>query len=338
MSKRIGFILGKFYPLHIGHLSLIEFGLEQIKNGTIDKLIVLVDNHHSYKISLKDRVSCLKEEFPLIEVRGIEEFTLQEPHESPNFWNYWNKIIKENIPEKISLIIGSMPYIKTLANNLGIKYLLFDEYRDGINFSATQFRNEPKENWSFLSPSSKKLLCKKIAILGAESSGKSTLCKNLSNHYQTNYTPEFARTFIENRGRKLSKEDFLEVQKQHYSHHQSLIKFSNYTHFLDTEAITTRLWFNWFYPEHNDEFLNEYIHKQKIDLFIIIHPIDKWEKDFVRYQESYKERLKFFYKIKKYLFKHNKKFIVVKVKDFSELLGETIKQIENNGVMIRFVG
>lgn len=337
MSKRIGFILGKFYPLHIGHLSLIEFGLEQIKNGTIDQLIVLVDNHSSYKILLKDRVNCLKEEFPLIEIRGIEEYTFQEPHESPKFWQYWNDIIKKNIPENISLIIGSMPYIKILARNLGIRYLLFDEYREGINFSATQFRNDPKENWNFLSPSSKKLLCKKIAILGAESSGKSTLCKNLSRHYKTNYTPEFARTFIENRGRELSKEDFLEIQKQHYSHHQSLIKFSNYTHFLDTEAITTKLWFNWFYPEHDDAFLFEYIDKQKIDLFILIHPINKWEKDFVRYQESYKERLIFFDNIKKFLVENNKNFIVVKVNDFSDLLKKTIKQIEKNGAISGFV-
>ena len=38
---------------------------------------------------------------------------------------------------------------------------------------------------------------KKIAILGAESTGKSTICKALAKHYRTDFVPEYARTYFE---------------------------------------------------------------------------------------------------------------------------------------------
>ena len=43
----------------------------------------------------------------------------------------------------------------------------------------------------------------KIAITGPESSGKTTLCKSLSEHFKTPYITEFSRTYLEKKnGRK----------------------------------------------------------------------------------------------------------------------------------------
>ena len=39
-------------------------------------------------------------------------------------------------------------------------------------------------------------LLKKIAILGAESTGKSTICNELAIHYNSLFVPEYARTYF----------------------------------------------------------------------------------------------------------------------------------------------
>jgi NadR type nicotinamide-nucleotide adenylyltransferase len=41
----------------------------------------------------------------------------------------------------------------------------------------------------------------RIAVLGAESSGKSTLCEALARHYRTVWVPEYLREFVDTRGR-----------------------------------------------------------------------------------------------------------------------------------------
>ncbi|KFI06605.1 AAA family ATPase [Massilia sp. BSC265] len=41
----------------------------------------------------------------------------------------------------------------------------------------------------------------RVAVLGAESSGKSTLCEALARHYGTVWVPEYLREFVDSRGR-----------------------------------------------------------------------------------------------------------------------------------------
>jgi nicotinamide riboside kinase len=47
----------------------------------------------------------------------------------------------------------------------------------------------------------------RIAILGAESSGKSTLAAALASHFDTVWVPEYLREFVETLGRVPREED-----------------------------------------------------------------------------------------------------------------------------------
>jgi nicotinamide riboside kinase len=53
----------------------------------------------------------------------------------------------------------------------------------------------------------------KIVILGPESTGKSTLCAALAAHYQTIWTPEYARTYLSEHGTKYTYDDLLTIAK-----------------------------------------------------------------------------------------------------------------------------
>ncbi len=53
----------------------------------------------------------------------------------------------------------------------------------------------------------------KIVVLGPESTGKSTLCAALAAHYQTIWTPEYARQYLSEHGTMYTYDDLLTIAK-----------------------------------------------------------------------------------------------------------------------------
>lgn len=56
-------------------------------------------------------------------------------------------------------------------------------------------------------------MVKKVVIIGPESTGKSTLCKQLAAHYNTAWCPEFAREYLSQHGMDYSYDDLLTIAK-----------------------------------------------------------------------------------------------------------------------------
>ena len=52
---------------------------------------------------------------------------------------------------------------------------------------------------------------KKIILTGPESSGKTTLAKQLAERFQTTWVPEFARTYLDNLTRPYREDDLLRI-------------------------------------------------------------------------------------------------------------------------------
>ena len=56
-------------------------------------------------------------------------------------------------------------------------------------------------------------MLKKVVILGPESTGKSTLCEQLAQHFDTMWCPEFAREWLLTNGKNYSYDDLLTIAK-----------------------------------------------------------------------------------------------------------------------------
>lgn len=54
-------------------------------------------------------------------------------------------------------------------------------------------------------------MLKKIVVIGPESTGKSTLCEQLAQHYDTAWCPEFARDYLLSNGTNYDYEDLLTI-------------------------------------------------------------------------------------------------------------------------------
>jgi NadR type nicotinamide-nucleotide adenylyltransferase len=132
---------------------------------------------------------------------------------------------------------------------------------------------------------------KKIVILGAESTGKSTLCKQLAIHYNTIFVPEFARTYFEEHDINNYNISDLEIiaKNQLESEKDSINKANNYL-FCDTSLITIKIW-----STHKfnivPKYITKYIKPSDYDLYLISNNDVKWIADPQRRNEDLREHL-----------------------------------------------
>ena len=130
---------------------------------------------------------------------------------------------------------------------------------------------------------------KKIVILGAESTGKSTLCKQLAIHYDTIFVPEFARTYFEEHDINNYNISDLEIIAKNQLEKDSINKANNYL-FCDTSLITIKIW-----STHKfnivPKYITKYIKPSDYDLYLISNNDVKWIADPQRRNEDLREHL-----------------------------------------------
>ena len=83
---------------------------------------------------------------------------------------------------------------------------------------------------------------RKIAITGPESTGKTTLAKQLAHYYHTNYVPEFARFYMNSLKRPYTFEDVVHIAEQQMSWEDQLAKEGHEWLFCDTDLWVIRIW------------------------------------------------------------------------------------------------
>lgn len=120
-----------------------------------------------------------------------------------------------------------------------------------------------------------------IVVTGAESTGKSTLSKALSEHYHVPFIPEYARKYIESLNRPytfndieiIAQNQIRELQKFQNSNHQYII--------VDTWLFITKIWFEVAFKK-NPDWLLAALSETKIDLFLVCDTNLPWIADPVR--------------------------------------------------------
>jgi nicotinamide riboside kinase len=152
----------------------------------------------------------------------------------------------------------------------------------------------------------------KIAIYGPESTGKTTLSNQLADHFKTEWAPEFARDYLQQKWDSKKEictpEDLLPIADgQMKLENGALQKAKNYL-FVDTCLMATKV-FSEIYYGFCDYKLDKAARKHKYDLFFLTDIDVPWEKDDLR--DSPKERKITFEKFKQALIENNKPFIVL---------------------------
>lgn len=125
----------------------------------------------------------------------------------------------------------------------------------------------------------------KIALFGPESTGKTTLAKQLADYYETEWVPEFARDYLQEKWEENQHicvaDDMLPIAYgQTALENERLSQAKKYL-FCDTNLMVTKV-FSEMYYGFCDPLLNEAALEHEYDLFFLTDIDVPWEKDDIR--------------------------------------------------------
>jgi NadR type nicotinamide-nucleotide adenylyltransferase len=121
----------------------------------------------------------------------------------------------------------------------------------------------------------------RVAIIGPESTGKTTLSEQLAKHYKSLWIPEYAREYIEGLDHPYTYDDVVHIAGMQVKLEQEHIKKASEYLFYDTDLIITKIWFEWVYNKCPD-WIDWYIAQNKIDLYLLCDTDLEWVADNVR--------------------------------------------------------
>ncbi|TGL20001.1 ATPase [Leptospira yanagawae] len=283
-----GLVLGKFYPPHKGHLHLIKEAKKQC-----DVLTVLICSLQREIIPGELRFEWMKALIPdpNIKLVWVKEENPQYPEDHPNFWEIWKQTIVSHSDQPIDIVFTSELYGDPLASVLGCKHIPIDIGRLEFPISATEIRESPLQNWVYIPEPIRFYFVKRIVLTGSESVGKTTLAKKLADHFETNWIPEFAREYLEQKPTPMDETDFLPIAKGHLLSEIEAAKTSNGILFLDTDLLTTKVYLERYYRSEIP-WLTERALGLQYDASLFLDIDIPWEKDKLRDLGEEREEMK----------------------------------------------
>lgn len=185
-----------------GHLNLIRFASEL----DVSRVNVVVCTQPIEPMSQQrvDALIAATKSMHTVRVVNIHQ-TLEQDPSAPGFWEMWDSILLGGMGAKPGdVYVSSEPYGATLAQRLGGTFIPYDPNRELYYTKATNIREHMTEYFHDILPEFQPNLMSRITIFGAESTGKTTLSKQLSYELNAHWLFEYARPYLELVGPEIS--------------------------------------------------------------------------------------------------------------------------------------
>ena len=144
-------------------------------------------------------------------------------------------------------------------------------------------------------------LLKKIVVIGPESTGKSTLCEQLADHFKTEWVPEFARNYLLEIRRPYTYEDLL---------------------FIDTDMYVMKVWCEYVFKKCYG-FILDQIATRKYDGYLLCNTDLPWVADELREYPDLESREKLFHMYKDLMINQSTPWIEI-TGDYDQRLQQAI--------------
>jgi HTH-type transcriptional regulator, transcriptional repressor of NAD biosynthesis genes len=187
------------------------------------------------------RAAWLREIHPGVRVRAIDDYY---PDDDSRLWAGLTIGWLGGVPD---VVFTSEDYGEAYAHYLGCRHVLVDRARQVVPCSGTAIRADPLAHWDYLEPPVRAYLAKRVCVVGAESTGTTTLTQALAAHYQTAWVPEYGREYSE---LKLARGDYETWQTDEFTVianeqcrlEDEAARCANRLLICDTDAFATSIW------------------------------------------------------------------------------------------------
>lgn len=258
-----GLITGRFCPPHLGHKQLIGTARRRV-----DMLTVAIDTRANDAIAADLRMSWLKEIHPDCVIELTDNGQLAGA----------------------DIVFGGDPSPAEYARVIGAKFFEIERARETEDLSSAAILAAPLDNLQSLEPCVRAYFVKRVVLIGAESTGKTTLARHLAEHFDTLWVAEYGRENWEEKIRALTpdkpsvwwtREDFVHIAQEQQRRENEAARNANRVLICDTNAFTTGTWFER-YENRRDAEVDAIGALDKADLYLIPTPDVPFVQDGVR--------------------------------------------------------
>ncbi|GAA2981409.1 AAA family ATPase [Streptomyces fulvorobeus] len=253
-----GLVLGKFYPPHAGHHHLVRTA-----QNRCERLTVLVCAASVESVPLADRVAWMRQAHPEATVVGAVDDIPVDLHD-PAVWDAHMAVFTQAVPERVDAVFTSESYGDELARRFGAESVRVDPGRTLFPVSGTAVREDPAGCWEFLGPPVRAALARRVVVIGAESTGTTTMARALAEHYRgrggvwarTGCVDEYGREFSERKLAGLRQaepgaqwedvlfttDDFPRIAAAQNAREEAAASAGSPVLFCDTDSFATTVW------------------------------------------------------------------------------------------------
>jgi HTH-type transcriptional repressor of NAD biosynthesis genes len=185
------------------------------------------------------------------------------------------------------------------------------------------------------------MIPKKFIFVGPESSGKTTLCKLLSEKYNTLWVKEYCRVAAEEKLQNndnqeinfnFTLDDFINMAHRQNQEEKELSKKCNNILICDNDAFALTIWCERYLNKYHDEIYNIYKNAEYLNneekIYILTKPNVPFIQDGYRDGEHIRDWM--FNRFQSELNKHNMKFYIIDSPNYDERLNSAIEIINKN--------
>lgn len=266
-----GLVVGRFLPPHAGHAALVRRALAACGRVTVCLLPGPAGGPAD-----EARADWLRELHPTADVvvaAGDGDAAAVEGRAA---------LVREAVGTGPARLFGCGERDAALARRLGLD---FDEGA-GSALSTAEVRRDPVSHWAELGSPVRAALARRVVVTGAESTGKTTLCRRLAGRFRSVWVPEFGRDLTVLKSRTMPPEpwqpaDFSWIAAEQERLAVEAARRGGPVVFVDTDAIATRVWEER-YLERASHATERIAAASRADLYLLTLPDVPWIADGVR--------------------------------------------------------
>ena len=159
---------------------------------------------------------------------------------------------------------------------------------------------------------------RKLIITGPESTGKTTLAKDLAHELKVTWLPEYARKHLEILNRPYRFEDVIEMAQVQLKKENELFNRSSGSLILDTNLLVYKIWIQEKYNREVD-WIEKEIAKSKNDFYLLCDIDISWTQDPLREHPKRIDRTRIFSLYHDFLKKNQFNFEIISGNKLSRL-------------------
>ncbi|MDT0558228.1 ATP-binding protein [Ichthyenterobacterium sp. W332] len=156
--------------------------------------------------------------------------------------------------------------------------------------------------------------CIRVVLFGPESTGKTTLARQLARHYNSVWVPEYAREYLQNKWNNERKtcepHDLLPIAIGQMALENNSAQKTDSVLICDTDLLETKVYSEVYYSGNCDPLIEKYALKNFYELYFLTYIDTPWEADDLRDKPNEREAM--FNAFEDTLIKYQKPYVLLK--------------------------